>query len=210
MAYQLPADCLNEVFEYLEKESIYACLLVNRLWCEVAVKILWRNALGVRDDRYQLVNTLVACLSDESKDFLYTNRIFISTLPSGPPLFDYISLIKVLPIDEIHQTIENFLKNKQANDSHLVLQELLKTFMNRISSLKTLKLSKEFQNISFLNLPEAKDCLAGLSSFSCHSDICPTFFNQLSQICHHIQTLTIVFENGISNELKELVTLQRI
>ena len=42
---QLPADCLNEIFEYLEKDkaTLRSCLLVNRLWCEVSVRILWRN-----------------------------------------------------------------------------------------------------------------------------------------------------------------------
>ncbi len=42
---QLLADCLNEIFEYLEKDEVtlYSCLLVNRLLCEVSVRILWRN-----------------------------------------------------------------------------------------------------------------------------------------------------------------------
>jgi hypothetical protein len=42
---QLPADCLNEIFEHLadDKFVIYSCLTVNRLWCEIAVRILWRN-----------------------------------------------------------------------------------------------------------------------------------------------------------------------
>ena len=48
---QLPADCLNEIFEYLEddKVTLRSCLLVNRLWCEVAVRILWRNSLKYND-----------------------------------------------------------------------------------------------------------------------------------------------------------------
>ena len=34
MAFQLSADCLNEIIEYLEKDkiSLKSCLLVNRLW----------------------------------------------------------------------------------------------------------------------------------------------------------------------------------
>ncbi|PKY37566.1 hypothetical protein RhiirA4_438763 [Rhizophagus irregularis] len=45
MPCQLPTDCLNEIFEYLEEDKITlrSCLLVNRLWCEIAVRILWRN-----------------------------------------------------------------------------------------------------------------------------------------------------------------------
>ena len=36
---------LNETFEYLEevKVTLYSCLLVNHLWCETSVRILWRS-----------------------------------------------------------------------------------------------------------------------------------------------------------------------
>ena len=58
---QLIADCLYCVLEYLEndKVTLYSCLIVNRLWCEVAVRILWRNG-----DNYNTKNfiTLIACL----------------------------------------------------------------------------------------------------------------------------------------------------
>ncbi|RIA87232.1 hypothetical protein C1645_828059 [Glomus cerebriforme] len=36
-----------------------------------------------------ILNILVACLSDESNEFLYKNEIFISTYTSKPPLFNY-------------------------------------------------------------------------------------------------------------------------
>src|ERR1044071_2976999 len=117
MACQLPTDCLNEIFEYLEKDkiSLHSCLLVNRLWCEVAVRILWRDVWDFQYDTYYphglytstpsvVLNTLVACLSNESKGLLHTNGIFIQT-SLKPPLFNYISFIKVLPIDKIHKTI---------------------------------------------------------------------------------------------------------
>ena len=40
MPRQLPADCLNEIFEYLEDDKINlrTCLFVNHLCCEIAVK----------------------------------------------------------------------------------------------------------------------------------------------------------------------------
>ena len=45
MPYQLPADCLNEIFEQLEEDKITlrSCLLANHLCCQVAIRILWRN-----------------------------------------------------------------------------------------------------------------------------------------------------------------------
>ena len=42
MACQLPVECLNNIVEYLEedKPSLHSCLLVNRLWCEISVRIV--------------------------------------------------------------------------------------------------------------------------------------------------------------------------
>ncbi len=80
MSCQLPADPLNENFEYLgderEEVALHSCLLVNRLWCEVSDPILWTNI--------QNYNTLFACLTNESKEILYKNEIIISTSTSKP------------------------------------------------------------------------------------------------------------------------------
>src|SRR5215469_6651182 len=66
MACQLSADCLDEIFEYLEedKHSLYACLLVNRLWCKISVRILWRNIWNLKlniDQQSLILSTLFAC-----------------------------------------------------------------------------------------------------------------------------------------------------
>src|SRR5437764_1128116 len=97
MVCQLPTECLDEIFECLEddKATLHSCLLVNRLWCEVSVRILWRNISNVshtiRPLRVEtsILSTLVACLPNESKELLYKNKIFISTPTSKPPLFNY-------------------------------------------------------------------------------------------------------------------------
>src|SRR6202012_1676698 len=62
---QLSFDCLYEIFEYLENENetLRSCLLVNRLWCEVVVRILWRDV-----NNYLNFRTLIACLPNESKE----------------------------------------------------------------------------------------------------------------------------------------------
>src|SRR5437764_202024 len=103
MPCQLPADCLNEIFKYLEKDNItlHSCLLVNHLWCQVAVRILWMNVWSFQRRSYGLLailRTLIACLPNESKDLLNTNGIFIPAPTSKPPLFNYASFCKVLPI----------------------------------------------------------------------------------------------------------------
>src|ERR1044071_7018964 len=96
MPRRLPADCLNEIFEYLEydKVSLRSCLLVNHLWCEVTVPILWTTIQNHR--------TLIACLPKESKEILQKNEIILSTLTSDPPSFNYVSFIRKLYTFQVH------------------------------------------------------------------------------------------------------------
>src|SRR6266498_598485 len=109
---QLPADCLNEIFEYLEddKVSLHSCLLVNRLWCEVSVKILWRNNSKYNKRTY---NTLISCLPNESKEIISKNGIIISTQTLKPPVFNYAAFCKVLSINQVHSQVVELLKNQQ-------------------------------------------------------------------------------------------------
>ena len=71
---QLPSDCLNDIFEYLEddKVTLYSCILVNRLWCKVSVRILWRSDRVYNNRTYY---TLISCLPNESKEILSKNGI---------------------------------------------------------------------------------------------------------------------------------------
>src|SRR6266496_5393087 len=99
MPCQLPADCLNEIFEYLEKDKValHSCLLVNGLWCEVSVRILWRNIWIVNFLNYNrlkqtsILNTLIANLSNKSKKNLHEKGILHSVQISNTSLFDYTS-----------------------------------------------------------------------------------------------------------------------
>src|ERR1044072_5368211 len=133
---KLPVECLNDIFEYLAEDvvTLRSCLLVNRLWCEASVRILWRTI--------QNYNTLISCLPNESKELLYENDIIISTQPL---LFDYVTFIKAISMKNICEKIY-FLQNNDENKSTLVTQELFKMLMNKIS-LKEL----DFYIISFVS-----------------------------------------------------------
>ncbi|PKC09621.1 hypothetical protein RhiirA5_415418 [Rhizophagus irregularis] len=87
MPRQLIFNCLNCVFEILEydKNTLFSCLLVNRQWCDISVRILWRDVWNFQNDDYDykpyvstsIVNTLISCLPKESKDLL---QFFIVTI----------------------------------------------------------------------------------------------------------------------------------
>ncbi|CAI2169841.1 13917_t:CDS:2 [Funneliformis geosporum] len=156
---KLPADCLNEIFEYFEDKK----------------------------------------------------EIIISTPSLKPPLFNYITFIKYLSIDEINESIKNLFKNQEPTSRSVVEQEIFKMIM-RQASLKELKFYyhiNHFRNSTFSSYPGAIDCLKNLSTFSCYSDIYPEFFYQLSQICHNIQSLGVQFRSDISNGLADLISVQQ-
>ena len=108
---QLTADCLNEIFEYLEddKFTLYSCILVNRLWCEVSVRILWRNSYINYNSR--TYNTLISCLPNESKEIISKNGIIISTQTSKPPMFNYAAFCKTLSINQVYFKIKEGPRN---------------------------------------------------------------------------------------------------
>ncbi|PKY12465.1 hypothetical protein RhiirB3_424137 [Rhizophagus irregularis] len=224
MPCQLIYDCLNKIFENLEEDkfTLHSCLLVNRLWREASVGILWRNIWNFKysnrvDVISRILSTLVACLPNRSKNLLCKNGIFIATPTCKPPLYNYASYCKVLSIRKIDQMIEYVLENQQIAKSkkYLLLEEILKMFMmNQIISLKSLDYysggyPERDYYIYFSSFSGAKEYLKNLSELYCSSDIYYKFFYEISQICQKIQTLTIKFKDVISDGLENLISSQK-
>jgi hypothetical protein len=211
MPSQLFTDCISEILEQLtrSKRTLCSCLLVNRLWCEISVKILWRNVWNY-DSRN--ISTLIACLPDESKEILDRNGIIIPLPTSKPPLFNYASFCKVLSDEHIKCSIEHLLKKHllTLSDTNvkIIAQELNKLFMRQISSLRTLHVDVSSMNIIFTSYPGSKECLENLSELCCRSNFHREFFLQLSQICHNIQTICVIVDYQISDGLMDLIFSQ--
>src|SRR5436853_93390 len=222
MVRLFPTECLNEILENLEEDinSLHSCLLVNRLWCEISVRILWRDnwkysikyrrrypphanmTLGIIATTF---DTLIACLPNESKELFHKYGIFISMPTSNPPTFNYPSFCKVLSIDMIGHMVDEVLKRFPYNNTPntslckkdrdcLIMEEMVKMFMNQISSLKKLTYVLRFyqfsipNNVTFTYIP---GWLTDLSELHCSSNVNSKFFYQLSQKCHNLQSLVI-------------------
>ncbi|CAB4430295.1 unnamed protein product [Rhizophagus irregularis] len=226
MACQLPADCLYEIFEYLEESetSLFGCLLVNRSWCVVAVRILWRNIWRFLkyftiQNQFKnetiILNTLISCLPNESKELL---QKIIPTFTSKTPMFNYAGFCRVLSIQDIGRIIDNVLEpsidsiGSSINSlsikyrNNLIAREIIKNFLRQISSLRRLNYCVDnysiLNNISFIG---TNNCLTNLTELHCSSSI----KSDLSQICHNLQSLSIKFKENVSNDLKDLISLQK-
>ncbi|GBB84542.1 hypothetical protein RclHR1_01110027 [Rhizophagus clarus] len=218
---QFPVDCLDEIFEYLndDRSTLHSCILVNRLWCGVSVRIFWRNS---RNYNISNLKTLISCLPNKSKEILSNNGIIILTSITNFPAFNYASFCKVLSIKRVQRKTKELLKNQQIilprilnNSTNIVLQEICKMFINQISSLKRLDLPQHNYAMPIPNFaiyPEAKDCLKNLSELYCSSSISTeTFYQLLSQICHNISLINIKNDGyyRISDGLADLISVQK-
>ncbi|RIA92708.1 hypothetical protein C1645_820297 [Glomus cerebriforme] len=190
MSCQLTIDCLNEIFENLDDKKTLHSLSTA------------------------ILSTLVACLSNESKELLFKNEIFISTPTSKPPLFNYPAFCKVLSIDNIYliigETTPIFTALRLKDRSDLVVNEVVKMFLTQISSLKKLTF------YTYITVPNdffvAIDCLTDLSELHCSSELPPEFFYHLSKICHNLHSLIIdihcFYRNSENYGLNELISSQ--
>ncbi|CAB4479099.1 unnamed protein product [Rhizophagus irregularis] len=163
----LPTECLHEILRHFENNisTLHSCLLVNRLWCRISVRILWRNVWNYKDNiiiREHLLKvstsiliTLISCLPNDSKEILYKNEISILT-PTlrRSPLFNYAEFCKVLSIDSLFGMVQKILKN----ECSVLMDEFIKMFVNQISSLEKLTYNCRYNTkFSFTYFPGARD-----------------------------------------------------
>src|SRR3984957_9177190 len=101
--FKLNKDILFLLFEGLQEDSksLFSCLMVNRLWCETVIPILWRNPWRYDIDysnKSYLFATIALYLPDDIKEFLTRQGIQFSMLHQSL-LFDYLSFCRSININ---------------------------------------------------------------------------------------------------------------
>ncbi|CAB5180880.1 unnamed protein product [Rhizophagus irregularis] len=222
----LPSDCLREIFEQMqgisgsqkeERESLLSCLLVNRLWCETTIEILWRNPwrLGnfYTDESYwiSLSRTIFLCFSEEQKDVIKKDCInYKSSITKQQPLFNYISYIQYLSNEHIVKIVETLTNENNFSailwnyNANIIENELWKLFMSKCSCVKYL----ELPSTSILHFLGADQCLTSLHEFICSTYSPSKLFLDLAQVCRNIKKM-VINPCGDDNEgLEALISLQ--
>src|SRR2546429_452678 len=96
---RLNKDILFLIFEELQDDSksLFSCLMVNKIWCETAIPILWRNPWRY-DINYSNKSYLFAIftsyLSNTSKEFLTSEGVQLLSISYQSLLFDYLSFCR--------------------------------------------------------------------------------------------------------------------
>src|SRR5277367_70683 len=95
---KLNKDILFLLFEELQNDSnsLFSCLMVNRLWCETVIPILWKNPWRYNSNNSYLFATIAFYLPDDIKEFLTRPLPQIS---HQSLLFDYLSFCRSININ---------------------------------------------------------------------------------------------------------------
>ncbi|RIA81234.1 hypothetical protein C1645_837329 [Glomus cerebriforme] len=207
---KLYADILFLLFKELQydSKSLFSCLLVNRLWCETVVPILWRNPwrynINYKNKSY-LFAIIAFYLPIDIKEFLSSQGINFPPISYQYLLFDYLSFCKSININIIESIIP--IGSSINYNQFLLQQEFYNLLIINCPKLKYLDIqSIKHQIFCF---PGAKACLETLCELDCNTSIDPVHFYGLASICQNIQKLVIINDIiKVNNGIAKLIEVQ--
>ncbi|CAB5192162.1 unnamed protein product [Rhizophagus irregularis] len=156
-------ELANEIIHYFQNDfsMLHSCVLVNRLWCRIAIPLLWEDPFSIPTKNYNFIGICLRNLNDYDKtklnEYGINNNLFQSNT-----LFNYSSFIKCLNTSKISYSIDKWIltcQNSTSNEqnSNFIIQQQQNNFGQCIlPPIKNLLLNSNSQSLpslSTLNLP---------------------------------------------------------
>ncbi|RIA82598.1 hypothetical protein C1645_880977 [Glomus cerebriforme] len=191
---QLNKDILFLLFEELrdDSKSLFSCLLVNRLWCETVIPILWRNpwCYGINYKNKSYLFAIIAFyLPNGIKEFLTSQGINFPPISYQSLLFNYLSFCKSINVNIINNSVIP-IGSSLAYNQFLLQQEFYNLLITTCSELKYLDMKSINHQIFYF--PKAEARLETLYELRCNTSVDSSYFYGLARICQNIQKLIII------------------
>ncbi|CAB4432006.1 unnamed protein product [Rhizophagus irregularis] len=134
----------NHKIQISEKKYIYLdqsgliwiwveALFVNRLWCRLAIPLLWENPFSIPTKNYRCIEIYLSYLNDDNKTKFNEYEIINNLLPSNTLLFNYPSFIKCLNLGTIYISTKEWVCTLLDDDrdklEELVYRSLFEVFI---------------------------------------------------------------------------------
>jgi hypothetical protein len=205
-------DILYLIFEELQQDSksLFSCLMVNRLWCETVIPILWRNPWCYKKINYSKKKYLffiISCyLFDDIKEFITEQEIQLPSSSNQSLLFDYLSFCRSINVNVINNIIS--IGSSLAYNQFFMQHEFYYLFMKKCPEVKYFDMRSIKHQIFYF--PEAKVHLESLSELKCDTSTDSSYFYGLSRYCQNIKSLNIVNMNQKPNYgIARLIEVQK-
>ncbi|CAB4404715.1 unnamed protein product [Rhizophagus irregularis] len=147
-------ELIYEIIKNFQNDysTLYSCVLINRLWCRLAIPLLWENPFSYFTNNYNFIEVYLQNLNDDLKTKINEYQIINYLLPSNKVLFNYPSFIRYLNIYKIIISIEGWLESNYKTSTtpefkRLINISLIKSFIENKVNLHTF----EIEIISYNN-----------------------------------------------------------
>ncbi|RGB41750.1 hypothetical protein C1646_751810, partial [Rhizophagus diaphanus] len=97
-----------EIIKYFQNDisTLHSCILVNKLWCRLAIPLLWEDPFSFRTGNYNVIEIYLDNLNDDLKSKLSKYKINDDSLIPSNTLFNYAKFLKYLNISDIISCVE--------------------------------------------------------------------------------------------------------
>jgi hypothetical protein len=207
-------DILFLIFEELQGNlsSLFSCLMVNRLWCEAVVPILWKNLWSYNDivhknrSRSCLFFIISCYLIDDIKEFITEQGIQLPSDSNQSPLFDYFTFCRSINVKVINSVIS--IGSSLAHNQFFIQQKFYHLLIKKCPKIKYLDMESIKHQIFYF--PEANTRLESLCELKCDTSTDSSYFYGLSLLCQNIQRIIIVNMNPKPNHgIARLIEVQK-
>ncbi|EXX69366.1 uncharacterized protein OCT59_007910 [Rhizophagus irregularis] len=210
-------EVTHEVIKYLQNDhlTLHSCILVNRLWCRLAISLLWENPFSIHTGNYNFIEIYLRNLNGDFKKKLDSYKVNDNSLTLNT-LFNYIKFLKYLNTYDVLFSVEEwfdvavgdpkpgnryFLTDLSFNSvtyfKGLISMSLFKIFIDNEIDLHTLEIedSNTYFNTCLNNILELilqnKNFFHNIRNLKLyiHNHGSPVIGNRGSQIIHSHQNL---------------------
>ncbi|EXX53942.1 uncharacterized protein OCT59_008503 [Rhizophagus irregularis] len=147
LTYEIIKYFQNDYSNLLDYSTLHSCILVNRLWCRIAIPLLWENPFSIPNRNYnKMIEIYLYNLNDDVKTKLYEYKIINNSLSSRNIMFNYVKFLKYLNICRYMFYVEKWsddatsTKHFEQNFMRLVHMSLFKIFIENGVNLRTLEI----------------------------------------------------------------------
>jgi hypothetical protein len=145
-------EITSEIIQYFRDDfsTLHSCILVNRLWCRIAIPLLWEDPFSLKYPKnYRYIEVYLHNLNNDDKSQLNEYGISNDILPSNI-LFNYPGFIQHLDTRKISDSIEKWVAtikifnySKRTNYKILILlyRLLFRTFIEKEVNVHTLEVT---------------------------------------------------------------------
>ncbi|CAB5185129.1 unnamed protein product [Rhizophagus irregularis] len=203
-------ELVYDIIKYFKNDfsTLHSCILVNRLWCRLAIPLLWENPFLIPNENYNFIGIYLHNLSDDLKAQLNEYKIDDKLFPSNT-LFNYPIYLKYLYIEKIISSIEEWSKDVELENrsifefKRLIHMSLFKIFIENEVNIHTfdIEVNSSYEDDMLELILQNPNFLHNIRNlkFNCYDDLLNHTKNltyQIINLCQNLKKISLAFNNS--------------